>query len=163
MSLGVELPKTKEELSDSLNRILKFGNHILIEKMILGRELTVPVFGDKALSPIEIVVDHCSFDYVAKYQGGNQGAKEICPADIPDGIKNRICEIAVKLHNALSLSVYSRTDFIVDSEGEPWCLEVNTLPGMTPASLIPKAAKVEGYSYEGLCQRIIDLSMESKQ
>lgn len=92
-----------------------------------------------------------------------QGAKEICPADISDDVKKRISEYAVKLHNSLGLSVYSRTDFIVDREGQAWCLEVNTLPGMTPASLVPKAAKVEGYSYEDLCQKIVDLSLELKR
>ena len=71
-------------------------------------------------------------------------------------------EAALKLHNALGLSVYSRTDFILDAQGKAWCLEVNTLPGMTPASLIPKAAAVEGYSYPELCEEIVRLSLEAR-
>ncbi len=162
-SLGVELVKNKEDLRNALERLLKFGNHVLIEKMIVGRELTVPVLGDKALCPIEIVANYGNFDYVAKYQSGGRGAKEICPANIPDDVKKKISEYAVKLHNTLGLAVYSRSDFIVDGDGQVWCLEVNTLPGLTPVSLIPKAAKVAGYSYESLCQKIIELSLERKQ
>ena len=77
-------------------------------------------------------------------------------------IRDSICEAALKFHNALGLSVYSRSDFIIDSEGRAWCLEVNTLPGMTPNSLIPKAAKLEGLEYPQLCEEIIRLSLECK-
>ena len=72
-------------------------------------------------------------------------------------------EAALKLHRALGLSVYSRTDFILDSEGRAWCLEVNTLPGMTPNSLIPRSAKVDGMSYEDLCEKIVELSLEARR
>lgn len=163
-SIGVELPDTREELETALRKILKFGHRVVVEEKIRGVEVTVPVLNGKYLSPIEIVPpEGGSFDYVAKYQSGDEGAREICPARISDEATKQVGEAAVKFHNALGLSVYSRTDFIIDSTGEAWCLEVNTLPGMTPNSLIPKAAAVEGLSYGELCELIVSLSLKEKQ
>lgn len=163
-SIGVTLPDTREELEEALREVLKYGNRVVVEKKIKGRELTVPVFGDKYLSPIEIVPpEGMTFDYVAKYQSGKEGAAEICPAPITEAEKELVGNAALKFHNALGLSVYSRTDFILDAEGRAWCLEVNTLPGMTPNSLIPKAAKIEGYSYAELCEKIVELSIEARK
>ena len=162
-SIGVELPDTREELEAALRNILRYGDRIVVEEKIHGTEVTVPVLGDRCLSPIEIVPPEGStFDYVAKYQSGDEGAREICPARISEKDRQTVCEEALKFHNALGLSVYSRTDFIIDSEGRAWCLEVNTLPGMTPNSLIPKAAKLEGLEYPQLCEEIIRLSLECK-
>ena len=160
-SIGVALPETEEELEKALHDMLKYGNHILVERKISGREFTVPVLDGKALNPIEIIPpEGTSFDYVAKYQSGSEGAREICPADITDGERELLQSLALKFHNALGLKVYSRTDFILDREGKAWCLEVNTLPGMTPNSLIPRAAKLEGLDYAHLCEKIIELSLE---
>ena len=162
-SIGVELPDTREELEQALKNILPYGNRVVVEKKISGTELTVPVLDGKCLSPIEIVPpEGMSFDYVAKYQSGAQGAKEICPARISEKDRQTVCEAALKFHKALGLSVYSRTDFILDQDGNAWCLEVNTLPGMTPNSLIPKAAALEGISYAQLCEDIIRLSLEER-
>ena len=163
-SIGVSLPETKAELENALREILKYGNRIVVEEKISGRELTVPVFDGKYLSAIEIVPPEGStFDYVAKYQSGDEGAREICPARISAEEWKLVGEAALKLHNALGLAVYSRTDFILDEQGRAWCLEVNTLPGMTPNSLIPKAAAVEGMSYEQLCEKIVELSLEIRK
>lgn len=162
-SIGVELPDTREQLKAALENILKYGNRVVVEEKISGRELTVPVLDGKYLSPIEIIPpEGMTFDYVAKYQNGSEGAREICPADITEAEKKLLGEAALKFHKALGLSVYSRTDFILDKEGRAWCLEVNTLPGMTPNSLIPKAAAVEGLGYAQLCEKIVLLSMEEK-
>ena len=126
--------------------------------------MTVPVLGESALCPIEIVPpEGSSFDYVAKYQSGSAAAAEICPAPIGEKETKLLQETALKFHRALGLSVYSRTDFILDSEGRAWCLEVNTLPGMTPASLIPKAAAVAGMSYGELCEKIVELSLQVRR
>ena len=135
--------------------------NILVEEKIEGRELTVPILGEKALNAIEIIPPEgkSTFDYVAKYQSGEKGAREICPADISAEQQALLGELALRLHKALGLSVYSRTDFILDRDGKPWCLEVNTLPGMTPNSLIPRAAKLEGLTYEQLCEKIVELSL----
>ena len=153
--IGVQLPDTREELSSALRDVLRYGDRVVVEEKIYGREMTVPVLGERALCPIEIVPpDGSSFDYVAKYQSGSAAAAEICPAPIGEKETKLLQETALKFHRALGLSVYSRTDFILDGEGRAWCLEVNTLPGMTPASLIPKAAAVAGMSYGELCEKI---------
>ena len=97
------------------------------------------------------------FDYAAKYQAGQ--SLEVCPADITPEQQRTMGELALKLHNALGLRACSRTDFILDGEGRAWCLEINTLPGMTPGSLLPKEAAAAGLSYPELCQEILDLSL----
>lgn len=163
-SIGVALPDTREELEAALRDILQYGNRVIVEEKIQGRELTQPVLGDSYLSTIEIVPpEGMTFDYVAKYQSGALAARELCPAPITEEEHRLVGEAALKLHKALGLSVYSRTDFILDGEGRAWCLEVNNLPGMTPASLIPKAAAVEGLSYARLCEKIVLLSLEERK
>lgn len=163
-SIGVALPDTREELEAALRYILQYGNRVIVEEKIQGRELTQPVLGDSYLSTIEIVPpEGMTFDYVAKYQSGALAARELCPAPITEEEHRLVGEAALKLHKALGLSVYSRTDFILDGEGRAWCLEVNNLPGMTPASLIPKAAAVEGLSYAQLCEKIVLLSLEERK
>ena len=163
-SIGVALPENRQELKDALEEIIKYGNRIVVEEKITGREMTQPVFDGKYLSAIEIIPpEGMTFDYVAKYQSGDEAARELCPAPITEDEHKLLGETALKLHNALGLSVYSRTDFILDNEGRAWCLEVNTLPGMTPASLIPKAAAIEGYTYAQLCEKIVLLSIEARK
>ena len=103
------------------------------------------------------------FDYVAKYQGGAEGAQEICPAPLTEEEQRSIGEAALRFHRALGLSVYSRIDFILDDAGRAWCLEANTLPGMTPISLLPRAAAAEGLSYAQLCEKIVMLSLEERK
>ena len=163
-SIGVALPDTREELKTALEEVLQYGSRVVVEEKIAGRELTVPVLDQQYLSPIEIVPpEGMTFDYVAKYQSGALAARELCPAPITEEEHRLVGEAALKLHKALGLSVYSRTDFILDGEGRAWCLEVNNLPGMTPASLIPKAAAVEGLSYAQLCEKIVLLSLEERK
>ena len=163
-SIGVQLPDTREELSSALRDVLRYGDRVVVEEKIYGREMTVPVLGESALCPIEIVPpEGSSFDYVAKYQSGSAAAAEICPAPIGEEETKLLQETALKFHRALGLAVYSRTDFILDGEGRAWCLEVNTLPGMTPASLIPKAAAVAGMSYGELCEKIVELSLRARR
>ena len=163
-SIGVQLPDSREELSSALRDVLRYGSRVIVEEKIHGREMTVPVLGESALCPIEIVPpEGSSFDYVAKYQSGSAAAAEICPAPIGEKETKLLQETALQFHRALGLSVYSRTDFILDSEGRAWCLEVNTLPGMTPASLIPKAAAVAGISYGELCEKIVELSLQVRR
>ena len=163
-SIGVQLPDSREELSSALRDVLRYGSRVIVEEKIHGREMTVPVLGESALCPIEIVPpEGSSFDYVAKYQSGSAAAAEICPAPIGEKETKLLQETALQFHRALGLSVYSRTDFILDREGRAWCLEVNTLPGMTPASLIPKAAAVAGMSYGERCEKIVELSLQVRR
>ena len=162
-SIGVYICDDAEQLRAALKEAERYHTKVIIEKKIAGRELTVPVLGDKALCAIEIIPPEggTTFDYVAKYQSGEKGAREICPAPITAEEQAMLGELALRLHHTLGLSVYSRTDFILDENGRAWCLEVNTLPGMTPNSLIPKAAKREGLSYVQLCEKIVELSMKN--
>ena len=163
-SIGVYICDTPSQLRDALEAAVKLNPHIYIEEKKIGREFTVPVLGDRALNAIEIVPPEgaVTFDYVAKYQNGREGAREICPADITPEQQKMLGDLALRFHRALGLSVYSRTDFILDEQGQPWVLEVNTLPGMTPNSLIPRAAKLDGLSYPQLCEKIIALSLNKQ-
>ena len=156
-SIGVRLPDTREELSSALKYILRYGNRIVVEEKIIGREMTVPVLNGRALSPIEVITPE--FNYIAKYQSGTAGAQEICPADLTEEEDNMLRRAAESVYRGLDLRVYCRVDFILDANGLAWFLEVNTLPGMTPTSLIPRAAKVEGMSYDELCEEIVQLSV----
>lgn len=157
-SLGVALPETKAELESALREILDFGGHVIVEKKIYGRELSVGVLGDRYLPAVEIIPQNGSyFDYEAKYQDG--GSLEVCPANITDEQWETMGKAALQLHQALGLSVYSRTDFLLDADGRAWCLEINTLPGMTPASLLPKEAAAIDLLYPDLCQIIVEQSL----
>ena len=158
-SLGLALPDTKEELETALRELLRYGSHIIAEKKLYGRELTVAVLGDCWLPAAETIPAGDSFDYVAKYQAAqNGGAREICPAEISPEQMAAAGELALRLHRALGLEVYSRTDMILDRDGQLWCLEINSLPGMTPASFVPKEAAAVGISYNQLCEEIVQLS-----
>ena len=160
-SIGVALPDTKEELEKALHEMLQYGSHVIVEKKISGRELTIAVLGDRFLPAVEIVPTIKEFDYAAKYQDG--GANEICPAPLTDEQWKTMGNLALKLHRALGLEVYSRTDFLLDGEGKPWCLEVNTLPGMTPTSLFPQEAAAAGMSYGDLCETIVMESIKARK
>lgn len=156
-SIGVELPDTREQLEKALRGLLRYGGHVVVEKKIKGREIQIAVLGDTYLPAVEIIPRGAYFDYVSKYQ--KDGAEEICPAPITEAEWRQIGEMALTLHRGLGLSVYSRSDFILDEDGNAWCLEVNTLPGMTPTSLVPQEAAQVGLSYADLCERIVTDSL----
>lgn len=152
-SLGVFLPEDRTALKDALIRVQGFSGQVLAEERVYGRELTVGVLGGRALPAVEILPAEKDFDYAAKYQTG--GARELCPAPITEAEQREAGELALKLHRTLGLEVYSRTDFILDKNGRFWCLEVNSLPGMTAASLVPKEAAAVGMTYNQLCEEIV--------
>lgn len=157
-SLGLALPETRKELRRALEEMLAYGGHVIVEKKIKGRDLTVGVLGDRYLPAVEMISRNGSyFDYAAKYQAGQ--SLEVCPAPITPEQQRTIGEAALRLHRALGLRAYSRTDFILDEDGRAWCLEINTLPGMTPGSLLPKEAAAVGISYPELCGKILELSL----
>lgn len=160
-SLGVFLPESREELREALVQVRRFSGQVMWEERISGRELTVAVLGDRALPPIEILPAEKDFDYAAKYQAG--GARELCPAPVTAEEAELVQDLALRVHTALGLSVYSRADFILDGQGRAWCLEVNSLPGMTPGSLIPKAAAAVGIGYSALCGEIVQRSYHLKR
>ena len=160
-AIGVELPDTREELAQTLERMLAYGNHVIVEKKIKGREIQVAVLAGRVLPSIEIIPSDGFYDYANKYQPG--AAREVCPAPIPPAWEKAVGQAALTVYQALGLAVYARADFIVDEEGTPWFLEINTLPGMTPTSLVPQEAAAVGIGYEQLCQTIIDESLKARR
>lgn len=160
-SLGVFLPDDRDALRDALRKVSAYGGEVIMEERITGRELTVGVLGDTALPAVEIVPASKEFDYRAKYQTG--GAREICPAPITPEQQAEAGRLALLLHKTLGLRVYSRTDFLLDAEGRFWCLEANSLPGLTGASLVPKEAAAIGMSYPELCEEIVRQSLRLKR
>jgi D-alanine-D-alanine ligase len=156
-SIGVSVVRKRDELYDALRLAFSMENTILIEEYIKGRELSCGVLGDAALPPIEIIPLHGFYDYKNKYQAG--AAKEVTPAEIDADTTRRIQQTALDVFRLLELSVYGRIDFLLTDDGKAYCLEANTLPGMTPTSLLPQEAAVVGYSYERLCDTIISLSL----
>ena len=157
-SVGTSIVRTQEEFSAALEFAFKYEDDVLVEKYIKGRELTVGVMDGKAMPSIEIVLKNGWYDYKNKYQAGF--AEEICPAPISAEDEERLGRLAERVSKALMVDVYCRADFIMDDDdGEIYCLEANTLPGMTPTSLVPQMAAEQGMSYGELCEKIITLSM----
>ena len=157
-SVGTSIVRTQEEFSAALEFAFKYEDDVLVEKYIKGRELTVGVMDGKAMPSIEIVLKNGWYDYKNKYQAGF--AEEMCPAPISAEDEERLGRLAERVSKALMVDVYCRADFIMDDDdGEIYCLEANTLPGMTPTSLVPQMAAEQGMSYGELCEKIITLSM----
>ncbi len=160
-SIGVSIVREREELPAALEDGLSCGGVCVIEQYIAGREIQVGILEDRALPSIEIVPKEGFYDYENKYQPG--AAEEFCPAPIPGSWEKRLGEAALTVFHALGLSVYARADFIVTEDGTPWFLEINTLPGMTPTSLLPQEAAAVGIGYGELCERIINASLEARR
>ena len=159
-SIGVYIVNTDEEYAEALKKSFHYEDELVVEPYIKGREFACGIIDGTALPPIEIIPKTGFFDYANKYQDG--ATSEVCPADIPEEVAERMKELTVKAFNALKLNVYSRADFLLDADGNLFCLEMNTLPGMTSASLLPKEAKVYGIEYGDLCELIIKKSMEAR-
>lgn len=154
-SVGVSIVNSRDEFRRALEYASAYDNSVLIEKKISGREFSVGVLGGRALPPIEIKPKNGFYDYSNKYQSGC--TEEICPADLTAEQLAKVSEYAVKVHNALRLGGYSRADFILDEiTGDFVCLEANSLPGMTPTSLLPQEAAAAGIDYETLCEMIAE-------
>ena len=160
-SIGVSIARTEEELRAALTEGLNVGGRTVLEQYISGREIGVGLLEDKALPSIEIIPKEGFYDYANKYQPG--AAIEVCPAEVPAEVEEKLRAAALAVFHTLGLSVYSRADFILDENGEVWFLEINTLPGMTPTSLLPQEAAAVGIAYPQLCQRILDASLEARK
>lgn len=156
-SIGVSIARDKKELHAALLDGLHYGGQCVLEQYVAGREIQVALLGDEALPSIEIIPKEGFYDYENKYQPG--AAEEVCPSPIPPEWEKKVGQAALTVYRALGLAVYARADFIVDEAGTPWFLEINTLPGMTPTSLVPQEAAAVGIGYDSLCQRIIDESL----
>ena len=160
-SIGVTIAKTRGEVVSALQDCLRFGARVVIEKYIEGRELQVGILDGKALPSIEIIPNEGFYDYANKYQAG--AAQEICPANIPAEWEEKLRRATEIAYEKLGLSVYSRADFIVTPDGTPYFLEINTLPGMTPTSLVPQEAAAAGLDYAELCEFIVKKSLEARK
>ncbi len=152
-SIGVAIARTRAELIDALEQNRPLGR-VVIEQYVAGREIQVGVLKDRNLPSIEIIPKQGFYDYHNKYQAG--AAVEICPAPVDGAVEAQLGATALKVHRLLGLRTYSRTDFIVTQDGGIWFLEINTLPGMTPTSLMPQEAAAVGIDYGALCQTIVD-------
>jgi D-alanine-D-alanine ligase len=161
-TVGVVIVKNESELDSAIKEAGKYDRKLLVEKFVSGRELTIGILGDQALPILEIIPKGGFYDFTNKYpflnpQAGG-GAEHVCPARIDEKKTAEIQELALRAFRALGLQVYGRVDVILSDTGEPFVLEVNTIPGMTEASLLPEAAVAAGIGYVDLCARIIELS-----
>lgn len=157
-SVGVTFVNDEVERRDALLEAFKYDSTVLVEEALPGREFSVGVLGGSALPVIEILPKEGGYDYANKYQAGR--TTEICPAQITDALKVRLQDLAERACAALGVKVCARGEFRLDEAGEPRCLEMNTLPGLTPVSLLPQEAAAAGMSFEELCERIVLISLK---
>jgi D-alanine-D-alanine ligase len=162
-SIGMSIALSAGELQTAIPLAFEYDDTILLEQYIRGRELTCGVIGNdvmEAFPIIEIVPGkkHAFFNFQAKYTSGE--ASEICPAEIPETIAERVRDCAIQAHQALFCRGYSRTDMILTDTEELFVLETNTIPGMTPNSLLPLAARTGGYTFDQLLDKLIELALE---
>ncbi len=156
-SLGTFLVRTEEEAKKAVKEAKKWKESgMMIERLIEGAEMTVGILGEQALPVIEVRPAKGFYDYQNKYTSG--ATQYLCPAPIPKEKAQELQELALKAHLALGCEVLSRVDIMVDAEGKPHVLEVNTLPGMTDLSLLPKAGRAGGIDFTTQCLRILELS-----
>ena len=163
-SLGMSIVDREEELGPALANAFAFDEEVMVEQFISGRELTGGVLGNAELTALPIVEiipgeNFRFFDYQAKYQAG--ASREICPAELPFEIGAEARRCAVAAHRALHLKGYSRTDMILAADGL-YILETNTIPGMTPTSLLPQAAAAHGLTFGALLDRLLELALEGR-
>lgn len=155
-SIGITIVQKMEELAAALDLAFSFGRYVLVEQHIAGRELTAGILDGKALPLVEIRAKNAFFDFNAKYQKGM--TEYIVPAPVPDETAQQIQEVAVTAFRALGCRDLSRIDFILDAKNQPYLLEINTIPGFTETSLLPKAARQAGIGFGELCFRIAGLA-----
>jgi D-alanine-D-alanine ligase len=160
-TVGLSVVRGPEALPAAFSLAQRYDDEVMVERFIPGRELTVGVLEGRALPVGEIIAPGEVFDYQAKYQAG--GAREIFPADLSPDVATRVQELAVRAHAALKLGTYSRIDFRMDPAGGMWCLEANSLPGMTAGSLLPQAARAAGISFSELVERICRAGLRKRQ
>lgn len=160
-SIGVSIVRTEAEFAEALEEAFRWEDHLIIEEYVEGREFSVGVICNQALPVIEIAPVEGFYDYKNKYKAGS--AVETCPAVLPEDISAQMQRYAEEVTRVLGLDTYSRMDFMLSSENEIFCLEANTLPGMTPTSLLPQEAAAVGINFNQLCERLIEISLQKYQ
>lgn len=161
-SVGVHIVKDASQWDAAVEDGARYASELLIEQYVEGKELTVGILNDEALPIIHIQPRSGFYDINNKYpwMGGNGGTDYFCPADLPDDLTLAIQAEALKAHQVLGTEVYSRVDLLLNDQGEYYVLEVNTIPGMTSSSLLPKAARQVGIEFDELCVRIAEASLK---
>ena len=159
-SVGISIVNTRDELEEALEFAVKYEDKLVIEEKIEGREFTMGILDGVTLPPVEIIPKNGFYDYKNKYQAG--ATTEICPAKITSDELFALSEATKAVFDTLQLSGYARIDYIMDKNGKVWCLEANTLPGMTPTSLLPQEAAAIGIEYDELCEKIAMLAYNKK-
>jgi D-alanine-D-alanine ligase len=158
-TVGLSLVREAGDLAGAFAVAARFSHGVLVETYVPGRELTVGVLGDEALPVVEIFPEGGLYDYKCKYTAGK--SRYECPAALEAGLASRIRELGLRAFQVLGCRGVARVDFRLDPEGRPYCLEVNTVPGMTPTSLVPMAAKARGLSYDDVVARMLELGLEA--
>ncbi|MGE3802117.1 MAG: D-alanine--D-alanine ligase, partial [Candidatus Kapaibacterium sp.] len=156
-TVGLTIVNDADGLVEATALARRYSKDVIFEEFIEGREVTVGVLDGEALPVVEIRPKSGIYDYTNKYTSGR--TEYFCPADLPLAISEELQTLALRAHTILGCSGYSRVDFRLDEQGEAWCLEVNTLPGMTSTSLLPKGAKAAGIEYGEVCERIIKAAL----
>ena len=164
-SVGVHIIKEESGIAPAIAALMKFGDTALVEPFISGKELTVGILGDQVLPIIHIQPRSGFYDIANKYpwMGGTGGSDYFCPANLCPETTAAVQDAALAAHRSLGVEVYSRVDVLLNEDEVPFVLEVNTIPGMTSTSLLPKAAAAMGIDYPALCARILQLSLEIKR
>jgi D-alanine-D-alanine ligase len=160
-TVGVTVLREPKGFKEAVALAAQYDDEVMIERFVPGRELTVGILGTEALPVGEIIPRHEIFDYECKYTPGM--SEEIFPANLPAALARRTQDLAVAAHRALKLGGYSRVDFRLDGGGAIFCLEANTLPGMTATSLFPQAARAAGIDFPELCDRICRLAVSERR
>ncbi len=160
-SVGVNIVKDDKEFQSAINEAFKYGNRVIIEKFIEGREIHIGVLGDKALGGVEVRPKKGFYSYEAKYTKGL--TEYILPPEIDEALYEKLKELGLRAHKALDCKGATRIDMIVDQHGDPYVLEVNTIPGMTETSLLPKIASLAGYDFKGLVKEILEISLKDNE
>ena len=158
-SVGISIVKSEDEFENAVKTAFKYEDEIIIEEYVAGREFSVGVLGTTVLPPIEIIPKEGFYDYKNKYQEGM--TIEICPAELTEEETKRLQAATKRVFDVLNLEVYGRIDFILSKDNDEfYCLEANSLPGLTSLSLLPQEAKAIGIEYQELCKKIIELSQK---
>lgn len=160
-SVGVSIVKNKRELKKALNEAFKYGERVILEEFIEGREIHIGVLGDRALGGVEVRPKKGFYDYEAKYTKGM--TEYILPPEIDEALYERLKDTGLRAHKALGCKGGTRVDIIVDRKGNPYVLEVNTIPGMTETSLLPKIASLAGYDFKGLVKEILEIAVKENE
>ncbi|MGC8938308.1 MAG: D-alanine--D-alanine ligase [Thermodesulfovibrio sp.] len=160
-SVGVNIVRSEKELDEALKEAFKYGNRAILEKYIEGKEIHIGVLGNRALGGVEVRPKKEFYSYEAKYTKGL--TDYILPPEIDASVYEKLKELGVKAHQALGCKGATRVDMLVDEKNNVYVLEVNTIPGMTETSLLPKIASLSGYDFKSLVKEILELALKDEE